>query len=725
MIAQTPHTRLGRYEIIGPLGAGGMGSVHLAYDPGLDREVAIKVLRGQVVDEELRARFLREARATANLHHPNIITIFEVGEHAGQPFIAMEYVAGQSLATLIAQQRTIPLAKKLTYLEQICAGLEFAHRAGIVHRDVKPANLMVDAQDVIRILDFGIARLAGSGMTMDGALIGSINYMSPEQMLGRRVDHRSDIFAAGAVAYELISYCQAFPGTLDELLQRLPNEPPVALRSICPDLDAEIVGIITQALEKDPGRRFGDLSEMQAALARVRTRIETHLGPAFVVPTPAAAAALASTLRLRPGTAARADDAAVQAQLHAASKCLDTGDPAGAAEIAQRLIERVPSSIEAHALLVRAHRAMAGSRARGGSPVEARSTRRTAAIGATGVALAGVAAVIATMTGMFGERTSETPAVERGPAPMTRVEPPPVNGPVPNDPASPAPASTAPASTAPPPALPLPAPPATDAALEGAARDRMVQLERARLGATRADARELAPERFAAAAASAERARRAQARGDYAELATVAVTATRQFTEALAEAEQEAERRRMADARTRAAAPGSSNVPVLPSGPTSHVTVPAPNTNLEPATPPAAPLPTAPPAESSAPAVVNPIVRERPAILATLENYGSAHQQRNISALKGVYPALAGEQLQAKERWFKDKRTCLGIDVEFGEPVISLTADATVAHVNVMSTYSCTPPTGQPRPQQPLPDVFQMRKTGESWVITVMGAMGR
>lgn len=710
----TSCTTIGKYEIVSQLGAGGMGSVYLAHDPGLDREVAIKVLRAAVADDELRARFLREARATANLHHVNIVTIYEVGQHDQQPFIAMEYVPGHSLATVIAEQRPIPLATKLYYLEQLCAGLDFAHRAGIVHRDIKPANLMVDGRGVVRILDFGIARLDGSGMTMDGALIGTINYMSPEQMLGRRVDHRSDIFAAGAVAYELISYCQAFPGTLDQLIHRLPNEPPAALRSLCPDLDPDLEDIVTQALEKDPSRRFGDLSQMQAALAAARERIETARGPAFIVPTPAATAALVSTLRVRPSAPARDDDE-VKAQLKAASKCLDTGDPARAAELAQRVIERIPSSVEAHALLVRAHRAMASARERGASGVTPAPRWRKVALAATGVGLAGVAAVVAGMMGAFTGEKTMTSGAPITPSSVTRPEAPPVT----------TPAAASPAPAAPPSAAPAPATAANDAALETAAHDIMLQVDRARLAAMRAKARELAAEQFAAASASADAARRAHARGDYIDAAGMGTTAARQFTEAIAEAGREAERRQIA-----AAKPPSP--PLSPSSATGRpdetipTSAPASNSSPDPATPAANP-PAAPPAAESSTAVatVNPIVRERPGILATLEKYRSAHQTRNIAVLKTIYPTLAGEDLQAKERAFKDKRVCRELDIQFGEPVISLTADASVAHVNVMSTYICTPVTGQPKPQQPLPDVFQMRKQGDAWVIAVMGAMGR
>jgi serine/threonine-protein kinase len=181
-------SRIGNFEVLSQIGSGGMGSVYLGRDPELGRQVAIKVIREEVRDQEVLDRFFREARAAAALRHPNIITVYASGQHDHQPYMAMEFVDGESLAEIIRARRTLPLSDKISYLEQICAGLHFAHRAGIVHRDIKPANIMVDREGVVRVLDFGIARIEGSAKTQDGSLMGSLNYMSPEQMLGRPVD---------------------------------------------------------------------------------------------------------------------------------------------------------------------------------------------------------------------------------------------------------------------------------------------------------------------------------------------------------------------------------------------------------------------------------------------------------------------------------------------------------------------------------------------------------
>ena len=274
MPAPPTPTRIGNFDVIRQIGSGGMGAVYLGRDPELDRQVAIKVIREEVHDQEVLDRFFREARAAAALRHPNIITIYASGQHEHQPYMVMEFVDGESLADIIRSRRTLGIDTKLSYLEQLCAGLHFAHRAGIVHRDIKPANVMVDRDGVVRILDFGIARIEGSAMTQDGALIGSLNYMSPEQMLGRAIDSRSDIFSLGSVGYELLTCQQAFKGGLnDGLLQRLPYDNPPALYEICPGLPAGLEGVIVRALQKDPQDRFQDLAEMRNAIIEIQRRL--------------------------------------------------------------------------------------------------------------------------------------------------------------------------------------------------------------------------------------------------------------------------------------------------------------------------------------------------------------------------------------------------------------------------------------------------------------------
>src|SRR5262249_47351891 len=204
-MAATP-TTISRYEIKSRIGRGGMGDLYLASDPNTNRLVAIKLLNATLDSAELRERFAREARALAALNHPNIVKIYDTGEFEDSPFIVMEYVRGETLAELIRRRAALSVSQKLTLMEEVCAGLSQAHEAGIVPGDTKRANLMFDEKNRLKILDFGIARVVGGNktrigtpLTMMNMAIGTPGYMSPEQIEGGAVDHRSDIFAVGAV----------------------------------------------------------------------------------------------------------------------------------------------------------------------------------------------------------------------------------------------------------------------------------------------------------------------------------------------------------------------------------------------------------------------------------------------------------------------------------------------------------------------------------------------
>ncbi len=276
-------TRIGRYEIKGRIGGGGMGTLYLARDtnPTTDRLVAVKLLRASFDSDDLRQRFAREAQALAELNHPNIVIIHDSGEYQDSPFIVMEYIRGETLAESIRRRASMSLATKLRLLAELCAGLSHAHEAGIIHRDIKPANLMVDLHGRLKVLDFGIARVVDPGMTRIEALtrlnvqIGTPGYMSPEQIEGGEIDARSDLFSAGAVAYELISYHEAFPGaTTRQIENRVLGEQPLPLASAIPGLDPEIADIIGTALEKDVNRRCQHAATLGRAFDRVRARLE-------------------------------------------------------------------------------------------------------------------------------------------------------------------------------------------------------------------------------------------------------------------------------------------------------------------------------------------------------------------------------------------------------------------------------------------------------------------
>ena len=262
---------IGRYKVEGWLGAGTYGDVYKGHDLGIERYVAIKLLKED--SDESRDWFAREARAAGRLSHPYIVTIYEYGEHVGRPFIAMEFVDGESLAQVIRRKAALPIERKLQIIGALCSGLDHAHKAGVIHRDVKPANVMMDEKNIIKIVDFGVARLTSS-VTV-GVVAGTWNYMSPEQISGRPVDHRSDVFAVGAVFYELLASQKAFAGgPNDGISDRIKYDPPAPLRDLCPDVDPEIERIVARALQKDRENRYQDLGAMQEDIARARRRLE-------------------------------------------------------------------------------------------------------------------------------------------------------------------------------------------------------------------------------------------------------------------------------------------------------------------------------------------------------------------------------------------------------------------------------------------------------------------
>jgi len=260
----------GRYRITRLLGRGGMGEVFLAHDERLQRDVALKLLREGLDAPEAVERLRREARAAANLLHPNVVTVFDQGEEAGDFYIAMEYVQGQTLADVIAGGAAMPLATKLQLLQALCAGLGHAHRRGVIHRDIKPANLMLTPEGVLRILDFGVAKFGPSTLTGEN-VVGSLRYMAPEQLALQAVDHRCDIFSVGAVAYELLSGRPAFDGgSIDEICDQISNARFAPLEAICPEVPSRVVGIVRQALDHNAERRFQDLRDMSRAIDRAQ-----------------------------------------------------------------------------------------------------------------------------------------------------------------------------------------------------------------------------------------------------------------------------------------------------------------------------------------------------------------------------------------------------------------------------------------------------------------------
>ncbi len=253
--------KLGKYELIGELGRGAMGIVYRARDPIISRLVALKTITAGVSDNQsLLQRFYREAQAAGGLQHPNIITIYDMGDEGGTPFIAMELVEGESLEQLISNKTDIPLSLKLTYAIQACRAFDYAHKRGIIHRDIKPANVMLSKDGIVKVVDFGIARVVENSKTQTGLLMGTFAYMSPEQYHGEHADERSDIWSFGILLYELLFYQRPFAGEAPaSLMHSICSQEPAPLGPDCPpELDA----IIKRTLHKSPTERFQTMEDL-------------------------------------------------------------------------------------------------------------------------------------------------------------------------------------------------------------------------------------------------------------------------------------------------------------------------------------------------------------------------------------------------------------------------------------------------------------------------------
>jgi serine/threonine-protein kinase len=272
--------RLGRYQLEREIGRGAMGVVYLGRDTAINRSVAIKAipLAAEFSDSELieaRARFFREAETAGRLNHPNIVTIYDVGEERGLAYIAMEYLQGRHLSDYTTPTNLLEPRKVLEVIARTAEALGFAHKQQVVHRDIKPANLMFDAStDTLKITDFGIARLSGAGSTRTGIVLGTPSFMSPEQLEGRTVTGHSDLFSLGVSLFQLLT--GQLPFTADSmtgLMQQIAEAPHPPLRAYRPDLPACVESVIDRALAKTPEARFDSGAQMAAALEDCRARI--------------------------------------------------------------------------------------------------------------------------------------------------------------------------------------------------------------------------------------------------------------------------------------------------------------------------------------------------------------------------------------------------------------------------------------------------------------------
>jgi serine/threonine-protein kinase len=287
-IATQTLTQLGRYEILAELGQGSMGVVYKARDPALDRVVAIKTINLNLPKDELaeyEARFYQEARAAGGLNHPNIVTIYDIGKSERVAYMAMEFLEGEELRAILTPGQPLPIIQALDVALQVAEGLHYAHGRHIVHRDIKPANIMVVGNGLVKITDFGIARMRTNEVkTMTGMILGSPKYMSPEQVAGKRADHRADLFSLGVVLYEMVTGQTPFQGdSIHGIMYQILNSTPPAPSQRNPDLPEIVDLIIAKALNKNMEERYQSARDLVKDLQDCKEMLQGRAATAAMV----------------------------------------------------------------------------------------------------------------------------------------------------------------------------------------------------------------------------------------------------------------------------------------------------------------------------------------------------------------------------------------------------------------------------------------------------------
>ena len=301
-----PTTLLGgRYEVGDPIGQGGMAEVFRGRDTRLGRDVAVKILRPELAgDPTFLARFRREAQASASLNHPNIVSVYDTGDEDGTPFIVMEFVEGRTLRDVLRTQGRMLPQRALEIVADVCAALEHAHEQGIVHRDIKPGNVMLNQQGTVKVMDFGIARAisaSASTMTQTAAVIGTAQYLSPEQARGEHVDARSDVYSTGCLLYELLTHQPPFTGDSPvAVAYQHVLEDPTLPSTLNPDVEPAVESVVMKAMAKNPGNRYQTAAEMRDDLLRAAAGRAVRATPILsaqdtTLLTPAASTAVLGT----------------------------------------------------------------------------------------------------------------------------------------------------------------------------------------------------------------------------------------------------------------------------------------------------------------------------------------------------------------------------------------------------------------------------------------------
>jgi serine/threonine-protein kinase len=274
-------SKLGRYAILSELGRGAMGVVYKATDTALERTVAVKTVNMSLERdgaEKYEARFYQEARAAGSLNHPNIVTVYDVGKEGNVAYMAMEFIEGAELRSLLGEGRALPVSQAVSIAAQVAEGLAYAHQHGVVHRDIKPANIMVLSDGPVKITDFGIARMRANTdeLTQSGMMLGSPKYMSPEQVIGKRADHRSDIFSLGVILYEMLTGSAPFSGeNVTALMYQIVNFAPAAPSAVNPAVPELLNFIVAKTLAKPLEERYQSAQELANDLRNCERQIAT------------------------------------------------------------------------------------------------------------------------------------------------------------------------------------------------------------------------------------------------------------------------------------------------------------------------------------------------------------------------------------------------------------------------------------------------------------------
>jgi serine/threonine-protein kinase len=323
---------LGRYEVVAELGKGAMGVVYRANDPMLNRMVAIKTINTEEAGHEgmaeYEARFYTEAKAAGGLNHPNIIIIYDIGKSGHLVYMAMEYIEGRELREMLAEGQPLPVALAIDVAAQVGEGLAYAHQHHVVHRDIKPANIMITPEGRAKIADFGIARMRSSETrTQTGIILGSPRYIAPEQVVGKRADHRSDIFSLGVILYESLTGTTPFNGEgLSALMYQITNHDPVPPSSVNPQVPVMLDYIIAKVLAKSPDARYQSAADFANDLRECRAQLETGVQSAGANLTPTRPIPLAPQAAAPPTPQAGQDlsDEAVSSPTKGISRAFDS-----------------------------------------------------------------------------------------------------------------------------------------------------------------------------------------------------------------------------------------------------------------------------------------------------------------------------------------------------------------------------------------------------------------